>query len=216
MGEMAKEKKGLTEPPENIKVVVLNGSLKPGEEFSNTGDLCTQVVDEMGSVESEFVRLSRFDIKPGIERDMGKGDDWPHIAGLIEKADAVIFGTPIWWGQRSSHMQRVIERMDSFDEVYRQTGKSPLYNKVAGIVVTGSEDGAQAITSGLMSTLSWMGFVIPPEAAAYWVGEVGMDPRTETARRKRNSGVDLMVSHMAHSILHYSRLAKSNPLKPQK
>ena len=216
MGEMAEKKKGLTPPPESINVVVLNGSLKPGEEFSNTGDLCTQVVDEMGNVESEFIRLSRFDIKPGIERDMGKGDDWPRIAGLIEKADAVIFGTPIWWGQRSSHMQRVIERMDSFDEVYRQTGKSPLYNKVAGIVVTGSEDGAQAITSGLMSTLSWMGFVIPPEMAVYWVGEVGMDPQEDTERRRNNKGVDLMVSHMAHSILHYCRLAKSNPLKPQK
>lgn len=202
---MASDNKLETPPPDSlsIRVLVLNGSLKPPDEFSNTQELAMQVIDEMGSkVVGEVVRLSAYDkILPGVGENMGKGDQWPDLAKKIRAADIVIFATPIWWGHRSSLLQRVIERMDSFDEHFRKTGVSLLKNKVAGIVVTGTEDGAQAIVSGLMSTLSWMGFTIPPEAAVYWVGEVGINPALDTQRRRNNQAVQLMIQQAAHHLV---------------
>lgn len=203
---MAPNNKPLETPPPDsskIRVLTLNGSLKPPDEFSNTQELAMQVIDEMGSkVTGEVVRLSAYDkILPGVGHNMGKGDQWPELAKKIRAADIVIFATPIWWGHRSSLLQRVIERMDSFDEHFRKTGVSLLKGKVAGIIVTGSEDGAQAIVSGLMSTLSWMGFTIPPQAAVYWVGEVGISPALDTQRRRQNVGVRLMVEQMAENLV---------------
>lgn len=47
----------------------------------------------------------------------------------------MLFATPIWWGGRSSLMQRVIERMDAFDEGTVPGGRDILLGKVAGIVL---------------------------------------------------------------------------------
>ena len=49
----------------------------------------------------------------------------------IRAADIILFATPVWWGGRSSLMQRVIERMDAFDEEYIAGGRSVLYNKLS-------------------------------------------------------------------------------------
>ena len=68
----------------------------------------------------------------------------------------MLFATSIWWGNRSSLMQRVIERMDAFDEAYIAGGRSALYNKVAGIVITGSEDGALSAMGTIMMVLTCM------------------------------------------------------------
>ena len=113
----------------------------------------------------------------------GEGDEWPAIVDKIRKANIVIFATPIWWGGRSSLMQRVIERMDAFDEESIAGGRAELLNKVAGIIITGSEDGAQATMAGIMEVLTFMNFTLPPQCAAYWVGEVGEDPKTDRERR---------------------------------
>src|SRR5206468_112779 len=104
------------------------------------------VLDHMREhdVRGEIVRLADRHIPVGLRFREGKDDDWPQLVDALRAADIVIFATPIWWGGRSSLMQRVIERMDALDEEYRADGRSALYNKVAGIVITGSEDGAHS------------------------------------------------------------------------
>lgn len=72
--------------------------------------------------------------------------------------------------------------MHALDEEYRQTGNSPLYNKVGGVIVTGSEDGAQHIIGNICNFLHWSSFTLLPECATYWVGEVG--PRSKIRRKK--------------------------------
>jgi hypothetical protein len=78
----------------------------------------------------EVLTFMNFTLPPTCERTGGPGtarawprryrnhspcresddDEWPEIADKLRKADIVIFATPIWWGQRSSLIQRVIER----------------------------------------------------------------------------------------------------------
>src|SRR5215475_3367010 len=140
----------------------------------------------LAQITDDVIRLSDAMLPVGLGLREAGNDDWPNLVTKIKAADIVLFCTPIWWGGRSSLMQRVIERMDALDEEYIAEGRSALYNKVAGIVITGSEDGALSTMGSIMMVLTWMGFTLPPECAAYWVGEVGQPTSEEPAKRRAN------------------------------
>lgn len=206
-----------------LHVLVLNASLKHGPAISNTEEVTTMVLSHMkeqADIVATTVRLADKNIPVGLSYDLGHGDEWPSIVAEIQKADVIIFATPIWWGGRSSLMQRAIERMDAFDEGTvprllpeggQAGGRDMLLNKVAGIVITGSEDGAQAVMAGMMEVLSFMNFTLPPQCCTYWVGEVGMDPKTDADRRHANPAVDHMAKNTAANLVYYANLLKDRP-----
>jgi multimeric flavodoxin WrbA len=203
----------MTEQP--TKVVVLNASLKHASEISNTEEVTEMVITHMrehGSIEVESIRLADKNIPVGLGFRESPDDEWPSIVEQIKAADVVIFATPIWWGTRSSLMQRAIERLDALDEEYLASGRSALLNKVAGIVITGSEDGAQSVLAGMMEVLTFMNFTLPPQCCTYWVGEVGMDPKTDRERRQQNKAVDHMAQNTGRNLMYYAKLLKANPL----
>src|SRR5688572_16155266 len=114
-----------------LKVLVLNASLKHAPGISNTQEVAKLVLkefDKLGKVTSKMVRLADQNIPVGLGFRESKDDDWPGIVAKIKAADIVIFATPIWWGGRSSLMQRVLERLDSLDEEYIKSGRSAIYN----------------------------------------------------------------------------------------
>src|SRR5215475_3440994 len=200
---------------EDLNVLALNGSLKHEPEISNTDELTREVIKNMGTtckIDAEVIRLSDKNLPVGLGFRESGDDDWPAIVEKIRSADVLIFGTPIWWGGRSSLMQRVIERLDALDEEYHASGRSDLYNKVAGIVVTGSEDGALHTMGTIMMVLTWMGFTLPPECAAYWIGEVGFPPADDRAKRMKNPATMHMVKNMARNLVYYAQLLKEHPL----
>jgi len=202
---------------DSVNVLVLNGSLKHGDTPSNTEEVALMVVEEMqkhSTITHEVVRLSDANIPPGLGFKESDDDEWPSIVEKIKAADIVLFATPVWWGGRSSLMQRIIERMDAFDEEVVAGGRSVLLNKVAGIVITGSEDGAQATMAGIMEVLSFMNFTIPPQCCTYWVGEVGQDTKTDAERRRNNKALAHMAAHTARNCVYYAQLLKKEPLVP--
>ena len=204
-------------PGTPLKVLVLNGSLKHGPALSNTEELAQLVLDHMRDhgVSGEIVRLADRRIPVGLGFRESEDDDWPGIVAALRAADIVIFATPIWWGARSSLMQRVIERMDALDEEYRADGRSALYNKVAGIVITGSEDGALSTMGSIMMVLTWMGFTLPPECAAYWIDEVGQPTSQDCTKRRMNEATQHMAENLARNLVYYAQLLKRHPLVPK-
>ena len=202
---------------QQLKALVLNGSLKHGTDVSNTEELADLVLSEMKphKVASEILRLADMSIPVGLGFAESDDDAWPGIVKKIKKADIVIFATPIWWGGRSSLMQRVIERLDALDEEYLASGRSALLNKVAGVVVTGSEDGAQATLGSIMEVLTFMNFTLPPECCAYWVGEVGQNPKSDRERRLKNKATEHMAKNMARNLVYYAQLLKMHPMMPK-
>ena len=199
---------------ETLNVLVLNASLKHAPDTSNTEEVTNMVLEKMraeGAISDVHVRLADKNIPVGLSFDEGDGDEWPGIVDEIKKADIILFATPIWWGGRSSLMQRVIERMDAFDEEVIAGGRAVLLNKVAGIVITGSEDGAQAVMAGMMEVLSFLNFTLPPNCCTYWVGEVGMDPKTDAERRRKNPAVEHMAEKTAKSLVHMAQMLKERP-----
>lgn len=200
---------------EPVNVLVLNASLKHGPNISNTEEVVNQVLEFMkkhGEIVSETIRLSDKNIPVGLGFKESEDDEWPNIVDKLKKADVVIFATPIWWGQRSSLIQRVIERMDALDEEYLASGRSALLNKVAGVVVTGSEDGAQHVIASIMEVLTFMNFTLPPQCATYWVGEVGLDPKTDRERRQKSQAVPHMAEKTAKGLMYYAHLLKTNSM----
>jgi multimeric flavodoxin WrbA len=197
-----------------LKVLALNASLKKSPAVSNTGEVAELVLDFLKpyGATGEIVRLADHMIPCGLGFREGPDDDWPDIVAKIKASDIVVFATPIWWGGRSSLMQRVIERLDSLDEEYIASGRSALYNKVAGVVITGSEDGALSTLGSIMMVLTFMGFTLPPECAAYWVGEVGDPPSEDREKRLRNQATPHMAKNMARNLAYYARLLKERPL----
>jgi multimeric flavodoxin WrbA len=197
-----------------LNVVALNASLKHDPLLSNTGELASLVLEEMralGPINADLVRLSDQTLPVGLGFREAAEDDWPGLVTRIKAADIVLFCTPIWWGGRSSLMQRVIERLDALDEEYSATGRSAINGKVAGIVITGSEDGALSVMGSIMMVLSWMGFTLPPECAAYWVGEVGQPTSQDRDKRLRNMATMHMAKGLAQNLVYYARLLKAHP-----
>src|SRR5215470_14377310 len=197
-----------------LNVLALNASLKHEPDISNTGELASLVVDEiraLAPINSDIVRLSDATLPVGLGFREAAADDWPNLVTKIKVADIVLFCTPIWWGGRSSLMQRIIERFDALDEEYSATGRSAIKGKVAGIVVTGSEDGALSVMGSIMMVLTWMGFTLPPECAAYWVGEVGQPTSEDREKRLRNMATMHMAKGLAQNLVYYARLLKAHP-----
>lgn len=150
-----------------LRAIFLLGTLNARQgEFSHTETLCELVIEDLRpyNVECEIVRVVEYDIKPGVENDMGEGDEWPAILKKILIADIIVFATPIWWGIQSSLIQRVIERMDALNDELLETGKSELANKVGGMVITGAEEGAEHIIGNVANFLVWNGMTLPPHA----------------------------------------------------
>jgi multimeric flavodoxin WrbA len=153
-----------------MKAVVLNCTLKPSPGSSSTEALANVVMAELkkGGAEVELIRLVDLNIKPGVSGDEGDGDDWPKVDAKLKAANIVVFATPIWLGQHSSVAQRALERMDAWFEETDDSGRPVAFGKVAGIVITGNEDGAHHIVASISQGLIDMGFTIPGQSWTYW------------------------------------------------
>lgn len=153
-----------------MKAVILNCTLKPSPQVSSTEALAKVVQAELekGGASVDLVRLVDLNLKPGVKTDEGKGDDWPGVHEKIMAADILIFATPTWLGQMSSVCLRALERMDALFEETDDSGRPVAFGKVAGVVVTGNEDGAHNIVATVCQGLIDMGFTIPGQSWTYW------------------------------------------------
>jgi multimeric flavodoxin WrbA len=122
-------------------------------------------------VSGETVRVVDYDIKPGVEKDMGDGDQWPELRQKIVAADILLFATPTWVGHMSSVAQRVLERLDAELSETDDAGRPSMYGKVGIVAVVGNEDGAHKIAADSFQALNDIGLSIPAQGATYWNAE---------------------------------------------
>jgi multimeric flavodoxin WrbA len=95
-------------------------------------------------------------------------DEWPAIHEQLLGAEILVIATPTWLGRPSSIAQRVLERMDAMISEQDDEGRPVAYNRVAGVVVTGNEDGAHHVISEIAGALGDIGYTIPGQAWTYW------------------------------------------------
>lgn len=198
----------------HLHAVFLNCTLKPSPSVSNTEALIDKVVGWFDSMDvtSEIIRVVDYNVPTGVSSDEGNGDEWPKILGRIKAADIIVIGTPIWFGHRSSVAQLVIERLDGTYNETNDVGQYPLYNKVAGVVVTGNEDGAHSSAESTLFNMSHLGCTIPPNSDTYWVGDAGPGPSYIEAGGENHAYTQRTTRWMAHNLVHLARMLKSNPI----
>lgn len=153
-----------------MKALVLNCTLKKSPEVSNTEALAKEVITEMErlGVEVKLIRVADHNIITGIKSDLGEGDAWPIILKELLASEILIVATPTWVGTLSSEALKVLQRINGLYPARDDEGRPVTFNKVAGFVVTGEEDGARHVVSEIAGALMDVGFTIAPQSYTYW------------------------------------------------
>jgi multimeric flavodoxin WrbA len=153
-----------------MKALIISCTLKASPETSNTETLAGVVADELrsGGIEVDMIRAVDHAILPGVTNDEGEGDDWPAILEMVLRSEILIIATPTWLGKPASISQRVLERMDALLSETDDDGVPVAYNRVAGVVVTGNEDGAHHVISEVSGSLVDIGYTVPGQSWTYW------------------------------------------------
>jgi multimeric flavodoxin WrbA len=207
-----------------LSAVYVNCTLKKSPALSHTQGLMevsTAIMKSEG-VAAEIIRLTDFDIPVGVQPDMTKEgepkDDWPKLYKKIIDADILVIGTPIWLGERSSIASKLIERLYAMSGLQNDKGQYVYYGRAGGCIITGNEDGVKHCAMGMLYALQHLGFSIPPQADAGWIGEVGPGPSygdTEWNGKKidppvgKNSDfTNRNTTFMTYNLLHLAKMLK--------
>jgi multimeric flavodoxin WrbA len=146
-------------------------TLKRSPEPSNSEALAEVVLGALRDegVTTDVIRLADHRIDPGVVSEaVEDGDEWPQIRERILKAEILLFAVPTWLGQPSSVAKRALERMDAMLSETRDDGTPIAYNRVAGVVVVGNEDGAHHVISEVNGALCDIGYTAPGQNWTYW------------------------------------------------
>jgi multimeric flavodoxin WrbA len=161
-----------------LRALLLNCTLKRSPEASNTEALAgvLRLALEAGGVACEEIRVVDFNVLPGVSSDEGEGDEWPKIRKRVLASEILVLATPTWFGQPSSVVKRVLERMDAMLSETDDDGRPVAFNRVAGFVVTGNEDGAHHVIAELAQAVNDIGYTVPAQAWTYWNKGPGPGP----------------------------------------
>jgi len=199
---------------QDLKAVFLNCTLKPSPQQSHTEgliEISRRIMEKQG-VSVEILRPADFHIAVGVYPDMTEHgfekDDWPMLYKKVQAADILVLGTPIWLGEKSSVCTKVIERLYGCSHLLNDYGQYAYYGKVGGALITGNEDGAKHCAMNMLYSLQHLGYVIPPQADAAWLGEVGPGPSylDENSGGPENDFTNRNTTFMTWNLLHLARM----------
>nr|WP_042193636.1 NAD(P)H-dependent oxidoreductase [Kibdelosporangium sp. MJ126-NF4]CEL20813.1 BRAMP [Kibdelosporangium sp. MJ126-NF4]CTQ98382.1 BRAMP [Kibdelosporangium sp. MJ126-NF4] len=195
-----------------LRAVAFVCSLKPSPSSSSSELIARQLLDELSAhdVSGEIVRVVDHDVRPGVENDMGDGDEWPRLRKKIADADIFILSTPTWVGHMSSVAQRVLERLDAALSDTDDAGRPILFGKVALAAVVGNEDGAHKIVADVFQALNDTGFTIPAQGCTYWNGEA-MQGTDFNDLDETPDAVKSTNATSARNAAHLAQLLRDNP-----
>lgn len=205
-----------------LKAIFFNGTLtkSPGKSHTDSLiDISANIMKKHG-VAVEVIRTIDHDIATGIYPDMREHgaatDEWPEIYKRVEAADILILAGPIWLGDNSSMMKKIIERLYACSSLLNDKGQYAYYGKVGGSLITGNEDGIKHCTMNTLYSLQHLGCVIPPQADAGWIGEVGPGASYgDETKDGSHAGFDndftnRNTTFMTWNLLHVAKLLKDN------
>lgn len=203
-----------------LRACYVNCSLKRDRAASHTElllDASARLLADAG-VAVDRIHLAEHPVPPGVYPDLREHgwaeDAWPALWPRVRDADILVTGTPLWLGEPSSLCRVLIERLYGMSGELNDRGQSVFYGRVAGVAITGNEDGAKHAAMSMLYGLQHLGYTIPPQADCAWLGEIGPGPsygdRTEDGRRagfdhdftQRNTTI------LSWNLVHLARLLK--------
>lgn len=206
----------------DLKAVFINGTLTKSPAPSHT-DLLIQISEDImkkQGVATKVIRAVDHDIASGVYPDMTKKgwktDEWPELFTHILEADILVLAGPIWLGDNSSETKKIIERLYASSGELNDKGQWLYYGKVGGCLITGNEDGIKHCAQNILYSLQHIGYTIPPQADAGWIGEAGPGPsygdKLEDGTRAGldNDFTNRNTTFMTWNLLHMARMLKDH------
>jgi len=151
-----------------VKVVGISGSPRAG---GNTEILVAEALEGARSkgAEVELIVLSGKEIKGCVAHptcgQSGKcliNDDMQLIYEKLLSADAIIIGTPVYFGGMTSQTKAFLDRTYLLSKM----GKK-LEGKVGGVIAVGGRAGHELTTATIMDFMTLQGMVLPSYAFAH-------------------------------------------------
>jgi len=200
----------------DLNALFLNCTLKRSPEPSHTQGLIdiAGAIMEKNGVSVEVLRPVDHEIAAGVYPDMTEHgwaqDDWPAVFAKVQAADILVVTSSIWLGEKTSVCTKVIERLYGNSHLLNDAGQYAYYGRVGGCLITGNEDGAKHCAMNILYSLQHLGYVIPPQADAGWLGEAGpgpsyMDPGSGGPE---NDFTNRNTTFMTWNLLHLARMLK--------
>ncbi|HUC20268.1 MAG TPA: flavodoxin family protein [Candidatus Polarisedimenticolaceae bacterium] len=199
-----------------LKALFINVTLKKSPDPSNTDGLVkiSRRIMEKHGVEVDYIRAIDHDIAQGVYPDMRehgwKTDEWPELFKRVMAADILILAGPIWLGDNSSEMKKVIERLYANSSDLNEAGQYAYYGRAGGCLITGNEDGIKHCAMNILYSLQHLGYTIPPQADAGWVGPAGPGPSylDPGSGGPENDFTNRNTTFMTWNTMHMAKLLK--------
>ena len=200
-----------------LSALFINCTLKPSPELSHTQGLiepCVAVMQSAG-VATETIRLIDHDVATGVWPDMTEHgwahDEWPAIQTKVFAADILVLAGPIWLGDNSSVMKRCIERLYGSSHLLNDKQQYAYYGRVGGCLITGNEDGVKHCAMNVLYSLQHLGYTIPPQADAGWIGAAGPGPSylDPGSGGPENDFTNRNATFMSWNLIHLARILKA-------
>jgi len=200
----------------DLKALFLNCTLKKSPELSHTQGLIdiSKAIMEKNGISVEVIRPIDHDIAFGVWGDMKEHgwdkDDWPEIYKKVVDSEILVITSPIWLGEKSSVCTQTIERLYSTSGDLNDAGQYAYYGRVGGCLITGNEDGAKHCSMNILYSLQHLGYVIPPQADAGWLGEAGPGPSylDKGSGGPENDFTNRNTTFMTWNLIHMARMIK--------
>jgi multimeric flavodoxin WrbA len=199
-----------------LRAVYVNCTLTRSPGRSHTQGVIDRsaAIMEANGVAVDRIRAVDHDIATGVQPDMTEHgwatDEWPELQARILAADVLVVAGPIWLGDNGSVTRRVIERLYSYSGVLNERGQYAYYGRVGGCLLTGNEDGLKHCAMSILYSLQHIGFTIPPQADAGWIGEVGPGPSylDEGSGGPENDFTNRNTAFMTYNLLHLAAMIR--------
>ncbi|MEU3793288.1 flavodoxin family protein [Streptomyces fructofermentans] len=201
---------------DDLRALFVNCTLKRSPERSHTEGLIARSrgIMEARGVATDLVRAVDHDLAPGVQPDMTEhgapSDDWPELYERVMAADVLVLAGPIWLGDNSSVTKRVIERLYSCSGLLNAQGQYAYYGRVGGCLITGNEDGVKHCAMNVLYSLQHLGYTIPPQADAGWIGPAGPGPSylDPGSGGPENDFTNRNTAFMTWNLMHLAALLK--------
>jgi multimeric flavodoxin WrbA len=200
----------------DLRALFINCTLKRSPEQSHTDGLAgiaAGIFSANGVTVDEF-RAIDHEIATGVYPDMTEHgwerDEWPSLFERVMAADILVLLSPIWLGEKSSVCTKVIERLYGNSRLLNDDGQYAYYGRAAGCLITGNEDGGKHCAMSILYSLQHVGYAIPPQADAAWMGEAGPGPSylDPGSGGPENDFTNRNTSFMAWNLMHLARMLK--------
>jgi multimeric flavodoxin WrbA len=166
----------------DLSALFINTTLTRSPAPSHTQlliDVSAEIMAKQGISVDQF-RAVDHDIATGVYPDMRDhgwaSDEWPELFPRVLAADILVIAGPIWLGDNSSQTKKIIERLYAHSGELNDRGQWLYYGRVGGCLITGNEDGIKHCASNVLYSLQHIGYSVPPQADAGWIGEAGPGP----------------------------------------